>query len=167
MTDVSGPLHFAGYRNGPKRIPFRLDYLLTIQGIFFKNEHSENRVIVAGTRRSNFSGILFPMMNHFTDEVKKRILCIPYGRVATYGQIATWAGNPRGARQVARILHACSRRDNLPWHRIVNRQGRISLPPGQGFEIQKALLVKEGVRFNANGTIDLDRFLWQPFMDGH
>jgi len=98
----------------------------------------------------------------FHDRVKIVIRKIPKGRVATYGQIAACAGNPRAARQVVRVLHSSSRKAKLPWHRVINREGRISLKPNQGYEIQKALLLKEGISFDKNDTIDLGRFLWQP-----
>jgi methylated-DNA-protein-cysteine methyltransferase-like protein len=80
--------------------------------------------------------------------------------VATYGQIAALAGNPKGARQVARILHSCSHGEGLPWHRVVNREGRISLGQLQGEVEQKELLEREGVVFDRTGRIDLTRFLW-------
>lgn len=102
------------------------------------------------------------MTNPFTINVKNLILQIPAGKVATYGQIAAQAGNPRAARQVARILHACARKDSLPWHRVVNQHGRISLRQGQGYEIQKTLLEREGVFFTENSGIELERFLWRP-----
>ncbi len=87
---------------------------------------------------------------------------IPRGKVATYGQIATMAGNPRAARQVVRILHSSSRKDRLPWHRVINSKGRISLEPGSGYETQKLLLLKEGVQFDENDTIDFGQYLWAP-----
>jgi len=102
------------------------------------------------------------MTNQFTINVKNQILQIPAGKVATYGQIAAQAGNPRAARQVARILHSCSRKDNLPWHRVVNQHGGISLRQSQGYEIQQTLLEREGVVFTENSRIDLTRFLWRP-----
>ncbi len=102
------------------------------------------------------------MTNPFTINVKNQILLIPTGKVATYGQIAAQAGNPRAARQVARILHSCSRKDSLPWHRVVNQHGRISLRQSQGYEVQQALLEREGVVFTENSRIDLTRFLWRP-----
>jgi methylated-DNA-protein-cysteine methyltransferase-like protein len=98
----------------------------------------------------------------FHDRVKIAIKRIPKGKVATYGQIAACAGNPRAARQVVRVLHSSSQKDKLPWHRVINREGRISLKPNQGYEIQRALLLKEGITFDKNDTIDLNRFLWQP-----
>lgn len=102
------------------------------------------------------------MAQPFTMAVKRLIKQIPAGKVMTYGLVAACCGNPRAARQVARILHASSRKDQLPWHRIVNRQGRISLKPFRGYEIQKQLLQKEGVVFASDDSIDLNRFLWQP-----
>lgn len=100
--------------------------------------------------------------DRFTDRVKRVIRKVPRGKVASYGQIAALAGNPRGARQVVRVLHACSGRDRLPWHRIVNSKGGISLKPGQGYELQKALLVDEGVTFDRNDLIDFERHQWRP-----
>jgi methylated-DNA-protein-cysteine methyltransferase-like protein len=82
--------------------------------------------------------------------------------VATYGQIAFLAGNHRAARQVAWVLHTSTRKDRLPWHRVVNGQGKISLAPGGGYETQKDLLEDEGVTFGMGGRIDLARFLWRP-----
>ena len=102
------------------------------------------------------------MSNPFTSRVKKLIKKIPEGKVATYGFIAAVAGNPQAARQVARILHSCSRKDNLPWHRVVNRNGQISLKHYNGYEVQKQLLEREGVVFAENDTIDFDTYLWLP-----
>lgn len=98
----------------------------------------------------------------FTDRVIQTVRDIPAGKVATYGQIARLAGSPRAARQVARILHACSAKEGLPWHRVVNREGRIALKPFQGFEEQRRLLEREGIPFDSSGAIDLRRFLWLP-----
>jgi methylated-DNA-protein-cysteine methyltransferase-like protein len=102
------------------------------------------------------------MANPFSIRVKALIRQIPAGRVCTYGLIASAAGNRRGARQVVRILHAASASDGLPWHRVVNREGRIALPPGRGREEQKALLEAEGVVFDTSERIDFQRFLWRP-----
>ncbi len=102
------------------------------------------------------------MATAFTDRVKARIKKIPRGRVACYGQIATMAGSPRGARQVVRILHSSSEKDNLPWHRVINKQGKIALKPGAGYELQKSLLEGEGVVFGLRDQIDLKRYQWSP-----
>lgn len=100
------------------------------------------------------------MPSAFFQDVVRIIRRIPRGRVATYGQIAALAGSPRAARQVVRILHSSSETENLPWHRVVNGKKGISLPPGRGYELQKALLEKEGVVFGIGDRIDFDRFLW-------
>lgn len=102
------------------------------------------------------------MSAEFTLTCKDTIKRIPKGRVTTYGIIAAACGNARGARQVARILHACSEKDGLPWHRVVNRMGRISLSTSQGYDLQKGLLINEGVRFKQDDSIDLDTHLWFP-----
>lgn len=102
------------------------------------------------------------MANTLEQRIKTCIKRIPRGRVATYGQIAAMAGNPRGARQVVRVLHASSTKDKLPWHRVINRTGRISLPSGSGYELQRAMLADEGVAFGLNDRVDLDRFGWHP-----
>jgi methylated-DNA-protein-cysteine methyltransferase-like protein len=99
--------------------------------------------------------------NDFTSQAISLIQRIPRGRVATYGQIADLAGNRRGARMVVRILNSSSEKYDLPWHRIVNRNGQISLPRGNGYELQKELLEKEGVVFGSEDTIDLRKYLWQ------
>lgn len=95
----------------------------------------------------------------FSEKVKDTIKKIPPGKVATYGQIAAYAGNPHAARQVVWILHSSSQKDDLPWHRVVNKEGRISLKPHADYEMQKALLEKEGVTFD-DDTIDFDHYLW-------
>ena len=96
----------------------------------------------------------------FSDSVIQKIKAIPRGHVATYGQIAALAGSPRAARQVVRLLHSSSRKHGLPWHRVINRLGAIALAPGQGYEVQKAMLEDEGVAFDEKGRIDLSRYGW-------
>ena len=99
-------------------------------------------------------------MNTFTRLVIDVIKAIPEGSVTSYGRVATLAGNPRGARQVSRILHAMSEKHELPWHRVVNASGKISLPRGRGYELQKALLESEGIFVSSSGNVDLDIYLW-------
>ncbi|MFP4548175.1 MAG: MGMT family protein [Fidelibacterota bacterium] len=97
-------------------------------------------------------------MQHFTAIVLKIIQNIPAGKVSTYGQIASMAGNPQGARQVSRILHSMSRSHNLPWHRVINSKGKISLPLGGGYQEQKELLESEGISFDAKDRVDFKKF---------
>lgn len=101
----------------------------------------------------------------FTERVKQVISSIPAGRVASYGLIAACAGNHRGSRQVAWLLHSSSRKDNLPWHRVINSRGGISFPAGGGCEEQRALLEREGVQFKEDGRVDLARYLWHPVIE--
>lgn len=88
-------------------------------------------------------------MESFTKKVIEIIRDIPKGKVMTYGQIAFNAGNPFGARQVARILHSMSQKEKLPWQRVINAKGMISLGGELGL-IQKSLLIDEGVEFKNN-----------------
>ncbi len=98
----------------------------------------------------------------FTARALAIIRAIPRGKVATYGQVAGVAGSPNGARQVARVLHSLSRLQRLPWQRVINSRGSISLPRGAGFEHQKALLESEGVAVTRDGRVDMKRYLWVP-----
>ncbi|MBN2353637.1 MAG: MGMT family protein [Spirochaetales bacterium] len=99
------------------------------------------------------------MIKTFHQAVIDLVKNIPRGRVATYGRIAALVGSPRAARQVVRTLHSSSAKEGLSWHRVVNAQGRIALPPGEGGELQRAMLEKEGIVFSEDGGIDLHRYL--------
>jgi len=99
-------------------------------------------------------------MTDFTSRLLEIMKDIPYGKVITYGRVADIAGNPRASRQVAWVLNVYSHKYNLPWHRIINSRGMISLKKGQGFELQKALLEAEGILVEDNGSINLKKYLW-------
>jgi len=100
-------------------------------------------------------------MTDFTEKVIGIISAIPKGFVCTYGQIAAAAGNPKGSRQVSRILYTCSSTHNLPWHRVINSQGKISLPEGAGFEEQASMLAGEGVELSIYQTVDLRKYQFE------
>lgn len=100
------------------------------------------------------------MPTKFTENVINIISNIPEGKVLTYGTIAALAGSPRGARQVTRILHSSSKKHNLPWHRVVNSKGKISLKIQDGYNEQKVRLSSEGVIFSEDDQIDLKKHLW-------
>jgi methylated-DNA-protein-cysteine methyltransferase-like protein len=88
---------------------------------------------------------------------------IPPGRVATYGQVATLAGIPGHARQVGYALHALPEESVIPWHRVVNARGGISLRSIGGAELaQQQLLTREGVPLDAKGRVSLCRYRWVP-----
>jgi methylated-DNA-protein-cysteine methyltransferase-like protein len=96
------------------------------------------------------------------DRIYSVVRRIPRGRVATYGQIAELAGLAGHARQVGYALHALPGASAVPWQRVVNVTGAISLRPMSGGISQRLLLEKEGVRFDARGRIPLARFRWRP-----
>ena len=100
-----------------------------------------------------------------SDELAQIILStvalIPYGKVASYGQIATLAGLPRHARMVGRVLGQMDSSSELPWHRVINSQGRISLSrlDDFGYNEQQARLIGEGIGI-VNGKISFKQFGW-------
>jgi methylated-DNA-protein-cysteine methyltransferase related protein len=85
---------------------------------------------------------------------------VPRGRIASYGQIAQLAGAGCHARLVGYALASLPEGSKVPWQRIVNHAGRISLPGPSG-ELQRLLLEAEGVRFDSKGKIDLARHGWR------
>lgn len=88
---------------------------------------------------------------------------IPTGRVATYGQVAGLAGLGGHARQVGYAVSALPDESNVPWHRVINARGAISARGEPGGDLaQRSLLEAEGVQFNADGRISLDRYRWRP-----
>lgn len=102
------------------------------------------------------------------ERVKALVRLIPAGRVATYGQVAAWLGEPRAARTVGWALHGISPAEAagiVPWHRVIGRAG-----PDHGYvstsclthsaAMQRALLEDEGVEFDARERVDLRRFGW-------
>ncbi|WNR46278.1 MGMT family protein [Paenibacillus roseipurpureus] len=97
-------------------------------------------------------------MTPFTEKVIAIICAIPEGQVMTYGQIARLAGSPRAARQVVRVLHAMSKKHRLPWHRVVNARGEIAIQDAEGAELQRFLLVSEGIDISEGGLVVLEQY---------
>lgn len=101
------------------------------------------------------------------DSTRARIYAVvrrvPRGKVATYGQIAELAGLEGQARQVGYAMAAVPSSGRMPWHRIINAQGRVSMrSAGAGSTIvQRQLLEREGVVFDAGGRVSLPRFRWK------
>ena len=88
---------------------------------------------------------------------------IPEGRVATYGQVASLAGLAGHARQVGYALHALPGGTAIPWHRVVNAKGGISLRSMPGGElVQRGLLEREGIPLDPRGRVPLARMRWLP-----
>ena len=103
--------------------------------------------------------------DRFVKKVWQVVQGIPRGHVLTYGEVARLAGMSRAARRVSQAMRRAPKGMTLPWHRVVNAQGKISLPEdSSGFRRQKELLENEGIVF-LNGKIDLDRFGYQGALD--
>ena len=103
--------------------------------------------------------------NRFVKAVWQVVDGIPPGHVLTYGEVARLAGMSRAARRVAQAMRRAPRGMKLPWHRVVNAQGKISLPPdSSGYRRQRERLEQEGVVF-LNGKIDLDKFGYRGALD--
>jgi methylated-DNA-protein-cysteine methyltransferase-like protein len=96
-------------------------------------------------------------MEESSKRIIKIIRSIPEGHVLSYGEVARRAGFGNGARRVSRILHSASETHNLPWHRVVNSQGQISLKD-DAYELQRSLLENEGIEFGPCDTIDLAKY---------
>ncbi|UCG89378.1 MAG: MGMT family protein [Gemmatimonadota bacterium] len=91
---------------------------------------------------------------------------IPEGRVATYGQVAALAGFPGHARQVGYALNSLPDDSDVPWHRVINAKGEVSIRSQPGYcQLQRALLAAEGVSFDSAGRLALERFAWRPSDD--
>lgn len=87
---------------------------------------------------------------------------VPRGRVTTYGAVAQQAGLPGRARQVGYAMAALPDEHDVPWHRVINARGEVSRRSGgSAFEsIQRVLLEGEGIVFDEQGRVDLERFGW-------
>ena len=96
------------------------------------------------------------------EKVYEVVRQIPKGKVATYGQIAKIIGEPRKAKIVGWALHSNPYKGTVPCHRVVNRNGELS---GSfafgGMEVQRKLLEEEGIIFDENGRINLQKYLWK------
>ena len=106
-----------------------------------------------------------PDFERFVRNVWQVVEGIPRGHVLTYGEVARLAGMSRAARRVAQAMRRAPKSRPLPWHRVVNAQGRISFPEdSRAYQRQQALLQEEGVAF-VEGRIDLDRFGYRGALD--
>ncbi|MGQ9850531.1 MAG: MGMT family protein [Aggregatilineaceae bacterium] len=102
----------------------------------------------------------------FNAQVYALVRCIPPGKVLSYGRVAEMLGVPHGAREVGWALSALKHarvEPPVPWHRVLNAQGRISIKgsPEAAFE-QRARLEAEGVVFDERDTLDMSRYQWNP-----
>lgn len=109
-----------------------------------------------------FSVIIMHMEKNTFEIIYEIVRMIPYGKVATYGQIAALAGNPRLSRVVGYALHVNPDPESIPCYRVVNRLGEVSRAFAFGGENRQiALLEAEGVSFT-DGRVDMKKHLWHP-----
>jgi methylated-DNA-protein-cysteine methyltransferase-like protein len=97
----------------------------------------------------------------FFARVYALVRMIPRGKVVTYGQIASIIGDPQAARTVGWALSGLPEGTQVPWHRVINAQGRISLRPHSGATEQRFLLEQEGIVLDRQGRIDLETYQWE------
>jgi methylated-DNA-protein-cysteine methyltransferase-like protein len=98
--------------------------------------------------------------NNFSERVWQIIAAIPPGKVTTYGDVAQLAGSPRAARQVGGVLRRLPEGSKLPWFRVINRHGRISLQ-GDDLLRQRDALEAEGIEVSDAGEIELEKYRWE------
>lgn len=99
--------------------------------------------------------------NDFTRAVRDVVRSVPEGRVTSYGAVAALVGSPRAARGVGAALNALPNDSDVPWWRVVNRNGETTIPAELGRRaLQRTLLAAEGVAFLPSGRIDLERHAW-------
>lgn len=91
-------------------------------------------------------------MDEFTQSIYMNLVQVPFGHVISYGRLAILAGYPNHSRHVGKTLSRLPKDTSLPWHRVVNSQGKISLS-GEGFIRQRKALEKEGLIINNEGKI--------------
>jgi methylated-DNA-protein-cysteine methyltransferase-like protein len=102
-------------------------------------------------------------MTEFQRQVFAVVRRIPPGRVVSYGGVAALVGQPRAARGVGAALAALDEDRDIPWWRVVNRNGEISISHHSlSRPLQRMLLEQEGVEFDSRGRIDWERFGWDP-----
>ena len=113
---------------------------------------------IFGARSSPFP---IPVPSSSYTKIYAVVRRIPAGKVATYGQVAELAGLPNHARLVGYALHAISEGTTIPWHRVINAQGKISIRGSASASItQRLRLEQEGVRFTG-GRVKLDVYGWK------
>ncbi len=104
--------------------------------------------------------------NNFFEKVWLLVAKVPKGKVVTYGQLAYLLDSPGAARTVGWAMHSTPENLDIPWHRVINSKGRISLDCGEHDpNLQRVLLEQDGVVFDERGYVDLGTYQWHPDMD--
>lgn len=99
-------------------------------------------------------------VDSFPHRVWQIVAAIPPGYVTTYGDVARLAGSPRAARQVGGVLRRLPEGSTLPWFRVVNHHGAISLT-GPDLQRQRQALLADGVQVSGSGQIDMQKYRWR------
>tara|TARA_B100001287_G_C22555438_1_gene468875 strand:- start:81 stop:452 length:372 start_codon:yes stop_codon:yes gene_type:complete len=102
--------------------------------------------------------------NSFNQKVYSTVSKIPYGEIATYGQIADLIYEYGHARQVGWALRRLRLPSTIPWHRVINSKGEITMRLSRNGTdwMQKELLINEGIKFNLRMKIDIKKYIWKP-----
>ena len=102
------------------------------------------------------------MEDNFKNRVLKFVAGVPKGRVVSYGQVAAFCGSPRASRQVGGILGALGLDTKIPWWRVVNRDGIITIKNHEvSKELQKFLLEKDGVEVDDQNTVEINKYRYK------
>lgn len=100
-------------------------------------------------------------MKPFKDQVYFIVSQIPKNQITSYGRVANMAGFPGYARHVGKLLSNLPEHSTLPWFRVLNSKGKISLK-GADLERQKRCLEQEGIEVSTTGQVNLKKYLWRP-----
>lgn len=101
--------------------------------------------------------------NVFSHQVYKVVKSIPFGKVVSYGQVALYIGVPRAARQVGWVLSQSDPGDKIPWWRVVNNKGRVSIKGSYySAEEQRQLLIQEGIKVNNDLSFEIEKYRFRP-----
>ena len=102
-------------------------------------------------------------MNSFFRDVYKVVRKVPFGRVTSYGSIANYLGDPRGARVVGWAMNNSHNLKNFPAHRVVNRNGLLTGKNHfKGTNLMEQLLINEGIKIKNDQIVNFDKFFWDP-----
>lgn len=100
---------------------------------------------------------------NFSERVYALVRRIPRGKCASYGDVAALLGTPRAARGVGWALHALNGDTTVPWWRVINKRGAISIRhPDVSPKVQRAMLEEEGVEFGPDDCVDWAKVRWVP-----
>jgi methylated-DNA-protein-cysteine methyltransferase-like protein len=104
-----------------------------------------------------------PKHNDIDQRIWQVVMLIPPGKVSTYGDVARMAGLPGAARRVGRALRGLPGDTLIPWHRVLNAQGRVVVPGGDAARSeQRTRLESEGIEFGPGPGIRLREYRWRP-----